>query len=136
MVRELLIGLCSVLLSYILTTAVSGIVCWCRTNFNTGTYQAHFRFFPLSFEIMGHYSIAIMNRRSTHHFFLYIGYLQVYSLLNRNGIIIPTPYYGFISIFWLSDQLHNSTSILNVSFQLFHGFTDSLPCLTQLISIS
>ena len=62
-VRELLIGLCSVLLSYILTTAVSGVVCWCRTNFSTGTYQAHFSFFPLSVEIMGHYSIAIMNRR-------------------------------------------------------------------------
>ena len=76
-VRELLIGLCSVLLSYILTTAVSGVVCWCRTNFNTGTYQAHFSFFPLSVEIMGHYSIAIMNRRSNHRFFLYIGYFRL-----------------------------------------------------------
>ena len=45
-VLELLIGLCSVLLSYIIITAFSGVLCWCRTNFNTGTYQAHFSFPP------------------------------------------------------------------------------------------
>ena len=125
-VRELLIGLCSVLLSYILTTAVSGVVCWCRTNFNTGTYQAHFSFPPLSVEIMGHCSIVIMNRRSTHHFFLYIGYFRLPSGLSP----LEPKWYHYTNtllwihtIFWLSDQLHNSTPILNVSFQLFHGFT-------------
>ena len=66
--RELLIGLCSVLLSYFLTTAVSGVVCWRQTDFNTGTYQAHSAFF-LSVEVVGHYSVAIIIRRSTHRFF-------------------------------------------------------------------
>ena len=42
-VQELL---SSVLLSYILTMAVSGVVCWCQTNFNIGTYQTHSSFFP------------------------------------------------------------------------------------------
>ena len=67
--RELLVGLCSVLLSYFLTTAVSGVVCWRRINFNTGTYQAHFGIFFVSVEVVGHYRIAIINRRSTHRFF-------------------------------------------------------------------
>ena len=66
--RELLMRLCSVLLSYFLTTAVSGVVCWGWTNCNTGTYQAHFGFFFLSVEEVGNYSIAILNRRSTHGF--------------------------------------------------------------------
>ena len=103
MVRELLIGLCSVLLSYILTTTVSGVVCWCRTNFNTGTYQLHFSFPPLSVEIMGHYSIAIMNRRSTHHFFLYIDYFRLPSGLFP---LEPKWYHYTNTLLWIHIHLY------------------------------
>ena len=123
-VRELLIGLCSVLLSYILTTAVSGVVCWCRTILILAPTRRISAFSPSLLRSWGITALLLWIDDQTIVFFLYIGYFR----LPSGPFPLKPKWYHYTNTslwihipFWLSDQLHNPMPILNASFQLFHG---------------